>query len=78
MGVTPEELSQNYARLYHMADAQSWDSIQKHGLLSTSSLLDLFGVKGREGRKLRSAAVRRVFQSFMKNMVVRSYATTSR
>jgi hypothetical protein len=31
-----------------MADAQSWESIQKHGLLSTSSLLDLFEVKGQQ------------------------------
>jgi hypothetical protein len=54
MGVTPEELSQTYPRLYHMADAQSWESIQKHGLLSTSSLLDLFGVKGREREDIES------------------------
>lgn len=48
MGVTPEELAQTYPRLYHMADAQSWESIRKHGLLSTSSLLDLFEVEGQE------------------------------
>ncbi|MGD1079885.1 MAG: hypothetical protein ABR881_16295 [Candidatus Sulfotelmatobacter sp.] len=54
MGVTPEELSQTYPRLYHMADAQSWESIQKHGLLSTSSLLDLFGVEGREREDIES------------------------
>jgi hypothetical protein len=48
MGVTPEELAQTYPRLYHMADAKSWESIQKHGLLSTSSLLDLFKVKGQQ------------------------------
>jgi hypothetical protein len=38
MGVTPEELSKTYPRLYHMADADSWQNIQKLGLLSTSSL----------------------------------------
>ena len=48
MGVTPEELAQAYPRLYHMADAQSWESIRKHGLLSTSSLLDLYEVKEKE------------------------------
>jgi hypothetical protein len=48
MGVTPEELSQTYPRLYHMADAQSWESIRKHRLMSTSSLLDLYDVKGKE------------------------------
>lgn len=52
MGVTPEELAQTYPRLYHMADAQSWESIQKHGLLSTSSLLDLFEVKGHEREEI--------------------------
>jgi hypothetical protein len=48
MGVTPEELAQAYPRLYHMAEARSWESIQKFGLLSTSSLLDLYEVKGNE------------------------------
>jgi hypothetical protein len=52
MGVTPEELARTYPRLYHMADAQSWESIQKHGLLSTSSLLDLFEVKGHEREEI--------------------------
>lgn len=46
MGVTPEELAAVYPRLYHMANAQSWNNIRKHGLLSTSSLLDLFEIKG--------------------------------
>jgi hypothetical protein len=46
MGVTPEELAQTYPQLYHMADAQSWNSIRKYGLLSTSALLDLFEVNG--------------------------------
>ena len=48
MGVTSDELAQTYPRLYHMADAQSWESIQTHGLLSTSALLDLFEVKGQQ------------------------------
>ena len=52
MGVTPEQLAQRYPRLYHMADAHSWESIQKHGLLSTSSLLDLFEVKGHEREQI--------------------------
>ncbi len=48
MGVTPEDLAQIYPLLYHMADARSWNSIWEHGLLSTSSLLDLFGIRGEE------------------------------
>lgn len=44
MGVTPQELAEEYPRLYHMADGSSWEGIQRHGLLSTESLLDLFEV----------------------------------
>lgn len=54
MGVTPEELADAYPLLYHMADAQSWPSIRKHGLLSTSSLLDLFEVEKAERKRIES------------------------
>lgn len=37
-----EELTARFPRLYHMAHVGSWASIQTHGLLSTSALLDLF------------------------------------
>jgi len=40
-GVTIERLISKYPRLYHMAEANSWDCIRKFGLLSTSRLLDL-------------------------------------
>lgn len=42
------ELVERYPRLYHMASAGSWPSIQRHGLLSTTALLDLFGKSGPE------------------------------
>jgi hypothetical protein len=42
--LTPELLAARYPRLYHMAEEGSWDSIQQHGLLSTTALLDLFEV----------------------------------
>lgn len=42
----PEDLVRYYPRLYHMAADGSWPSIARHGLLSTSSLLDLFEVNG--------------------------------
>jgi uncharacterized protein DUF7002 len=42
--MTHIELLQNYPRLYHMAEAGTWASIFKHGLLSTTALLDLFEV----------------------------------
>lgn len=32
--------------LFHMAEAGSWPSIRRHGLLSTSALLDLFEIEG--------------------------------
>lgn len=44
MGVTPSQLAALYPRLYHMAEADSWASIQQHGLLSTEALVDLFEV----------------------------------
>ena len=44
MGVTPAELADHYPHLYHMADFGSWASIQRHGLLCTETLADLFEV----------------------------------
>lgn len=44
MGVTASELSEYYPRLYHMAEGGSWESIQRHGLLSTEALVDLFEI----------------------------------
>jgi len=44
--VTPEELVRYYPHVFHMAEAGSWPSIQQHGLLSTSALLDLFELDG--------------------------------
>ena len=44
--MTPLELDEwlrHCPTLYHMAERGSWPSIQQHGLLSTSALLDLFG-----------------------------------
>ena len=41
------ELLHHCPTLYHMAEAGSWPSIQRHGLLSTTALLDLFEVADR-------------------------------
>lgn len=46
VGVSPEVLTKRFPRLYHMAEVGSWPGIQRHGLLSTSALLDLFEAKG--------------------------------
>ncbi len=37
-----------------MAEAGSWPSIQKHGLLSTSALLDLFEIKGKKRAEIET------------------------
>jgi hypothetical protein len=54
IGVSPEELAQRFPRLYHMAEAGTWESIRRHGLLSTSALLDLFEVEGAERQLIES------------------------
>ena len=42
----PNEIIIYYPHLYHMAESGSWPSIHRHGLLSTSALLDLFEIHG--------------------------------
>lgn len=49
-----EDLIAQYPKLYHMAEDGSWASIQRHGLLSTKALLDLFEVKGKQREQLLS------------------------
>ena len=41
-----DELLADCPVLFHMAEAGSWPSIRRHGLLSTKALLDLFAVEG--------------------------------
>src|SRR5438128_1919702 len=54
MGISPAQLLITYPRLYHMAEADSWPSIVKHGLLSTSALLDLFDINGNRRLSIES------------------------
>lgn len=49
------DLIKYFPRLWHMAEDGSFDSITKHGLLSTSSLLDLYGIAGDERIAIESA-----------------------
>ncbi len=44
----------HYPYLYHMADADSWGSIRRYGLLSTTALLDLFEIRGDDRRTIES------------------------
>lgn len=43
-----------YPRLWHMAEDGSWPSISRHGLLSTSALLDLYEINGARKIQLQS------------------------
>ncbi|MCH1867331.1 hypothetical protein [Nocardioides sp. CFH 31398] len=42
------ELVEKHPRVFHVAAAESWPSIQRHGLLSAEALLDRYGVTGEE------------------------------
>jgi hypothetical protein len=50
----PDELIEHYPLLYHMAADGGWESIARHGLLSTSALLDLFEITGQRRTELES------------------------
>lgn len=52
MAITQEQLAALHPRLYHMADVDSWPSIKRHGLLSTTALLDLFEIEGQRRNQL--------------------------
>lgn len=41
-----EQFISRYPKLFHMAEQGSWPNIQRHGLLSTTALLDLFEITG--------------------------------
>jgi hypothetical protein len=44
--MSPEELAEKHPRLFHVTEPGAWPMIARHGLLSTSRLLDLFGIGG--------------------------------
>ncbi|ACA15807.1 conserved hypothetical protein [Methylobacterium sp. 4-46] len=44
--MTEDELVRIYPRLWHMAEDGAWPSIRAQGLLSTSALLDRYGLSG--------------------------------
>ena len=50
-----ERLISRYPTLYHMAEDGSWESIQRHGLLSTSALLDRFEIEDEQRFAVESA-----------------------
>ena len=54
MAITVERFAARHPVLLHMAHRESWPSIRKHGLLSTSALLELFGIAGEDADSIRS------------------------
>ncbi len=54
MAVTPQGLASLYPLLYHMAEPDSWESISKYGLLSTSALLTLFAINDAKRQEIES------------------------
>jgi hypothetical protein len=48
-------LCETFPRIFHMAHVDAWEGIRRHGLLSTSALLDRFEITGDERRAIESA-----------------------
>lgn len=47
-------LTTKYPKLYHISEIRNWDLICKHGLLSTTALLDLFEYQGHKRFEIES------------------------
>jgi len=53
--MTPELFCEQYPFLFHMAEADTWESIKKYGLLSTSAILDLLKITGKKRKDIESS-----------------------
>lgn len=53
--MTPELFCEQYPYLFHMAEADTWESIKRYGLLSTSAILDLLKITGKERKDIESS-----------------------
>lgn len=49
-----DDLVAKYPKLFHMADKRNWHNITKHGLLSTTALLDLYEYHGHKRSEIES------------------------
>lgn len=54
VAITREDLIKYFPHLYHMAEKGTWPSIKKRGLLSTTALLDLYEIIGKDREKVES------------------------
>lgn len=52
---TAVQIIERYPQLYHLTHVDNVESIKKRGLLSTSALLDLFGIEGEERRLIEES-----------------------
>lgn len=55
--LTEALIAQRWPRLYHLTEMGCWPAIERHGLLSTAALLDLYGVA--DARRQQLLAQRR-------------------
>ncbi len=49
-----DELISDCPRVYHMAERGAWEGVKRHGLLSTSALLDLYHITGEDRQRIES------------------------
>jgi hypothetical protein len=54
-GMEVEELIARHPRVFHTMSATAWPSVQRHGLLSTQQLIDLYGLDAAERDELLGA-----------------------
>jgi len=52
--MTPKQFCKHYPQVYHMAEVDGWESICKHGLMSTTALLDFLEVPATQREPLES------------------------
>jgi hypothetical protein len=52
--LTAEYVCRRWPRLFHLTEAGAWEAIQRHGLLSTTALLDRFEIAGPQRQRIES------------------------
>ena len=52
--MSPDEFAERVPRLFHVTDRQAWPLIERHGLLSTNSMIDRFVRDPERADRLRS------------------------
>ena len=60
MPITVDQLVARYPTVYHMAELDALPQIWRHGLLSTSAILDLFEIQGQQRLQLEARIRKRM------------------